>query len=868
MLRSSLVLLALALALGACGGNEPTDTEDTGTPGDTGPTYEEGCITVDGTGGYAYLADALTVAEGGSVISLCAPVEEAVVVDKAVTIVGTGDTLWIPPTNEPAAKVVEGGDLTISGVRVETTRTGFEAEDGRLSLSNVSIDEVGTYGIDAKDSELELERVTIIGAPWGGVQTDGGSLVMRSSAVDGAFAYGLAMDGTEAELIDSQVVHTMYTGDGTEVSDGWAMTAHGGSLRLAGVEMVGNILGGVEALSTTLEVEDSTVHSSYFGIWIENTVATVTDTHVNLPLQYGMVVLGSRDVTLDGVDITTDPENSAMQTEDGDGSMGVIGVDSDLVIQGGLVSGNNGAGVYLTNANSTEVSLTMSDTVVDDNARFGVVTFNGTMEITDVVVSNTRNDDLCLAEDGGYACNMGLTAWVSDMTVRGGAVLDNEMWGLAALLGSVDVEGTTFSGNEEFGLFAQQAALTVSEADFDGGGQYGLYLYESNGVVQDSLFHNADHVSSSEYEDGEGRLIEYYNWYRAQDIYAYMGSLVVQDCTFEHGQQGISSYSTELEVENSTFTDYNQQALYYYGAGGNKLVATDVSIDGIGGYAVQCSSGKIELDRVTISDVNSIANRYESYADGELQYSSDYTYVTNAIYGYQCDLAMEDVIIEEVQGPTIYMYGGSAASLEMDGVVLRDLGSSASTSRGAIYMDYSQATPDVWLNDVEISQVHNGHAFEIYGPTDSSYAGGLVQLHDLSLGGGGEDTIQGSGLYLSRVDNLTVAGLEIAGTGGSGIYLDDAEGELIGISSSLDGSITGPGTYGLYASESVLVVSDMAISGSGASGIYASGGEVQLSDVSVTGAGGYGLECANDATVLAFDSSFEGSSGSSSGCVD
>lgn len=864
MPRTPLVLLALALF--ACGDNEPQET-DTDGPEDTGPFYEEGCITVDGGGGYALLADALAVAEEGAVIALCAPVEETVVVDKAVTIVGEGDTLWVPPTNEPAARVVEGGDLTVSGVGVEATRTGFEAESGRLSLSNVTIYEVGTYGIDAVASELELERVTIVGAPWGGIQTDGGSLVMRSSTVDGAFGYGLAMADTQAELIDSEILNTLYTGDGTSVDDGWAMSADGGSLSLSGVEMVGNLLGGVEALTTTLSMQDCLVQGSYFGIWNENTSATVTDTHVDLPLQYGMVILGSRDVTLDGVDITTDPDGSAVQTEDGDGSFGIIGVDSDLVIQGGLISGNNGAGVYLTNANSTEVALTMSDTVVDNNARFGVVTFNGTMDITDVVVSGTRNDDLCLADDGGYSCNMGLTAWVSDITVSGGAVLDNEMWGLASLAGNVEVEGTTFSRNAEFGLFAQQSALTVTEADFDEGGQYGLYLYESNGVVQDTIFHNGEHVYHYPSEDAD-HTYDSYQWYQAQDIFAYLGSLVVQDCTFEHGQKGIYSNGSEIDVSNVSFTDYNDRALSFSGYSGGKMTATEVSITDIGGYAIQCSSGDLSMERVQITDVNAYAYRYENYTDGELQSSGEYTSTGYGMYGYHCDLSMEDVIVEEVDGLTLYFNAGSAGSLEMDGVTLRDLGSSASAYQGALYLYYYSATPDVWLNEVEISQVHNGHALEIYGPTDSTYAGGLVDIRDLTLGGDGEDTVQGSGLYLARVDNLTVEGLDIEGVGGSGLYLNDVEGEITGITTNQPGTIIDPGTYGLYASESALVVSDLAISGSGSSGVYASGGELELNDVTVTGAGGYGLECASDANVTALDGSFTGSSGSTYGCGD
>ena len=88
--RTLLILFLLALTgcpnpgdkNGDSGGTE-TDTED------TDPSYETGCITVDGGGGYAHLGDAIALAQEGAVIELCdGTYEEAVTVDKGVTIRG------------------------------------------------------------------------------------------------------------------------------------------------------------------------------------------------------------------------------------------------------------------------------------------------------------------------------------------------------------------------------------------------------------------------------------------------------------------------------------------------------------------------------------------------------------------------------------------------------------------------------------------------------------------------------------------------------------------------------------------------------------------------------------------------------------
>ncbi len=76
----SIRLLALSttvVALG-CGGKTDSSTDQstdtgstTGDTGDTVPQYEEGCILVDGEGGYKWLEDALEVAGEGSTVSLC-----------------------------------------------------------------------------------------------------------------------------------------------------------------------------------------------------------------------------------------------------------------------------------------------------------------------------------------------------------------------------------------------------------------------------------------------------------------------------------------------------------------------------------------------------------------------------------------------------------------------------------------------------------------------------------------------------------------------------------------------------------------------------------------------------------------------------
>jgi hypothetical protein len=74
----ALRILALCTSLVAIGCSKDStstdDASDTGTTtdsGDTQPQYDEGCILVDGAGGYKWLEDAMEIADEGSTITLC-----------------------------------------------------------------------------------------------------------------------------------------------------------------------------------------------------------------------------------------------------------------------------------------------------------------------------------------------------------------------------------------------------------------------------------------------------------------------------------------------------------------------------------------------------------------------------------------------------------------------------------------------------------------------------------------------------------------------------------------------------------------------------------------------------------------------------
>jgi len=140
--KTSLAILLAATTL-ACGkGNDDTGSTTT----DTGPTgttqqFEEGCILVDGAGGYKWLDDALSLASEGSVITLCeGEILGSVELTGSLTIEGPGADLllWTADVNHPAISISGGSDITLTGFEIASTRHGIEVADS----TGVSIQEI------------------------------------------------------------------------------------------------------------------------------------------------------------------------------------------------------------------------------------------------------------------------------------------------------------------------------------------------------------------------------------------------------------------------------------------------------------------------------------------------------------------------------------------------------------------------------------------------------------------------------------------------------------------------------------------------------------------------------------------------------
>ena len=105
-----------ALAVAVMVGCEPKP--DAGNPTDTGPDIgtewpDDGCISINGEGGFATISDAIEWADDGDTIAVCAGTyNEKLRIDKAVTVKGpsTGErAVLIGPPDDSAVSIRSSG---------------------------------------------------------------------------------------------------------------------------------------------------------------------------------------------------------------------------------------------------------------------------------------------------------------------------------------------------------------------------------------------------------------------------------------------------------------------------------------------------------------------------------------------------------------------------------------------------------------------------------------------------------------------------------------------------------------------------------------------------------------------------------------
>jgi parallel beta-helix repeat protein len=833
----SLILLA------ACkdGGDDSGDTDDT----NTGPG---GCFTINDAGGWPDLPSALGAAADGDTIALCEEITQDISVDKSVTLVGNG-TVWTAPSNKHALTIENGATVTVEGVTFSSTRSAIQVELDEAGPATVTVrdcvfgsEEHGTvdnYGIENVGGTLVVEGSTFYQAGWGALISTGGSVTVSGSTFDGNVDFGILLeDGAIGTITGNTFSFTVPSDD--DLENGWGVKAEDSTANLSGNTFSLNQYGDVRVSGglSMLTMNGDTSDSSLIGIWLDAASASLTDVTITNYVQYGLV--DESGATLDAVNptFTTTHEGSAPATgaELGDfsGSFGMVLLGPDTTITGGVFSGNNGGAIWQNPGNDTEPAvLSISNTTITDNHRYGVLGYTVDATFTDVTVTDTIDDDAtCCDENGSCWCNMAVAMFLSDIAWNGGALGGNGTFGLTTLSGAAEVSGVTFSDNETYGIYMQDSALVCDTCTFDQGRQYQIYLYQAGALITNSAFSNGSYTSEYEWTDTEtGDVYTSISHYQAQDIFAYSSTLEISNTTFSNGESGIMSMLSEpTTIIDSTFDGYNTQPVYAYDS---TLEVSRTDFLNTGSEPVYCYAADVTLDKVRIQGVTEYEYWYESWLNGELDY--EYTSVSpgSAMYASSCTVSLEDVSISETYSRGLYLWD---TALEMDGVTLSTIGTQGYSWDAAIYAYYSSTAPDMVLNDVSIGDVQNGYGIYLVGST--TVAGGYVEMVGLNVGSADGSGTASAGVYMSSVERATLSSFDIQNTGSDGVYLTSTTATLA------DGVITNAAGYGVWSNASTLDISNVTVTNAAQSGFYLGGGTHTVNGSTVTGADRYGIECA------------------------
>ena len=207
----SMFLLSTVL-LTACKGDGAGDSGN-------GIVYPQGCIQSSTGASFRFIADAIAASPDGASLTLCpGTFEETVEIrGKEITLVGDPQTLWSPPTNQPALIVGDQADVTIRRVDVESSRNGFEVDNASLTVETVTFSELGNYAVEGTDSQVTMDQVIVTLPGWGGaVITGNGWGVYAAQNSTAQFLNETALDirnNTNADMISE--THSTIGGYGS-----------------------------------------------------------------------------------------------------------------------------------------------------------------------------------------------------------------------------------------------------------------------------------------------------------------------------------------------------------------------------------------------------------------------------------------------------------------------------------------------------------------------------------------------------------------------------------------------------------------------------------------------------------------------------
>ncbi len=840
-------LLAL-LVLAGCPQSDGAKKDTAGETGgeDTDIVYETGCITVDGGGGYARIADAVTVAPEGGVIELCAgSYEEAVTVDKRVTIRGVNATeVFLNGPGSDVPITITGAGVTVENLVVTSPRTGLLLDGATdVTLNAITIAAAGSWGITATDTTGAIDGLVLVSPAAGGIQVSGGELALSNADLQYPASFGLDIsDDAVVSLTGSTITGTLALSD--DVSDGYAVQVDGASFTMADSAIAGADGMGIYGVDAALTVTNSTIADAfYLGVFAFDSTYDFDTVAVTGSYLQGMYLDGP-DVSLADTTVSTVTGTScsllyAEWGVDGNPWCGGVNIAGDSVTLTNIaVSGYENYGLIVQPNDEDVALLTIDGGTIDDNGRWGAYFVYAEGSVSNFAVTNNREPEILAPCDGYIDQSAALLALYSTLDFDAVTLQGNDGFGLSTLLGTATVNGSTFDGNTCLGLVNYQNQATITGSTFTNGSDRGS-VYDSAGVLilDGNTFVNNKAGAAYEYDYGTYIGRSEYSSGQGQDLTAYLsGAIYVTNNTFQSGDSSLTIQSVPtVEITGNSWTDYESSLAYLYQAG-DPAIFTDNSADDVVGPVVQTSSGVAEISNVTIGTTRlSDLVEYSYYEDDVLIYNYSYQSSNSVFYasGYYYDdgagtitdypggLIVEDVTVGTAYSTLFYAYD---AEVEITNVEVGDVGGYAI---GGSWYSYA---PDVEVDGLSVGTTAST-AFYFYNTfTDA----GSVALANVALEGSSS-----GGIDLTAIGDVTLEDVSLGALSGTGIR---SSSRTYDYGYTYDPE-TGTYTYSYTDIDAAtdLSASNVTMASTSSSAVDLTGGRARLVDSSLSAAGGVGV---------------------------
>ncbi|MFT5586405.1 MAG: hypothetical protein ACI9VR_004003 [Cognaticolwellia sp.] len=705
---------------------------------------------IEVSGGSASLSDSTSLAAKGFVIHA---IDGASAIASRNTV---SDTTYTELNSEGGiddgfAFWAESGSITTEDNTMSNNIVAVFVNQGDTTMTGDQITG-GIYGIYGVFGTADIEGVSVLGAA-----TVGAILVAQSEdirVVDSSFE-------TDPETsFSSYADPAAWTGGGLTIQTDGEVTLD--NVDITGWNTLGLSIAGRDATVTASLTDVVVSDCGRFGIamgdgdftlldsWVEDLRLADDPTLVNqggsLSVGYGVSAASATVNWTGGGILNTAVTSATIQ-------------NSEWIMDGATVGNagaeGNGIGLGLWGLSST---LELSNSTFTKSPNYGGIA-NYFGELT--------------ADNLTFVDNDWAYARATDWYINGGS----------GAVGAVD--STTFS-----------STTNLVDAGVKVGDQ--LYIYNTGEYLRVSSITSDTEVELESFPIGDPTgssfaiyrdAIAYSSWYSVDIVSNGAISTEITNSSFTTGADGIQVIGGDSDVliENVTFTDYIDTAIYIYRAPDDPaygdLELLDVTMNNVGYSGVRCYNSAIDIENLAmIGTMERELGTVYLDADGLELYNSTYTSSgVTAFLNTACDLAVEGMSITDASYHSFYSTGGSLELSEFSVSGGSELGP---VSQAAVEVRWGDESPVLLASDVEITDT-SGDSMRVIGNGQT----GSVAFTDMTVEDSGA-----SGLHLVAMGQALVTGLRITGSAEQGLK--------IGGDISVDGAVlSGNGGYGLWAGQ-------------------------------------------------------------------